>query len=110
MKHAGPQTLQALEPLLQQLRSNPMLVERTPGTFYLRSRAFMHFHDDASGIFADVKLDRVEFTRLRVTTRREQSRFLSLVARSLKFAGPDAANCVRSTPRRSVPSKSTMSR
>jgi hypothetical protein len=52
--------------------------------------AFLHFHDDPDGIFADVKLDRVEFTRLRVTTTREQSQFLALVARSLK------------TPRRGV--------
>ena len=31
------------------------LTERTPGTFYRRSRAFLHFHADPAGIFADVR-------------------------------------------------------
>ena len=82
MKHAGPATLAALEPLLAQLRRRPDLVERTPGAFYRRSKAWLHFHEDPAGIFADVKLDGVEFTRLRVSTAKEQAQLLRLVDRS----------------------------
>jgi hypothetical protein len=46
MKHAGPETLRQLEPLLQRLRALPALTERTPGAFYLRSTGFLHFHED----------------------------------------------------------------
>jgi len=84
LKHADSETLQTLEPLLSQLRAHAALIERRPGVFYLKSRAFLHFHDDPSGIFADVKLDQVEFTRLRVTTQREQAHFLARVTRSLQ--------------------------
>jgi hypothetical protein len=82
MKHAGPQTLAALAPLLAGIRSQPGLVERTPGAFYRRSKAYLHFHEDAGGIFADVKLDGTAFTRLRVTTAEEQRKLLSLVAQA----------------------------
>jgi len=84
VKHAGRETLAALEPLLRQLRKDPGLVERTPGSFYRRSRAFLHFHEDASGTYADVKLDGDKFTRVRATTRQEQSRLLALIAENSK--------------------------
>jgi hypothetical protein len=80
VKHAGPQTLASIEPLLRQLRKYSSLVERTPGSFYRKSKAYLHFHEDASGTYADVKLNGAEFTRLRVTTSQEQARLLSLVA------------------------------
>lgn len=83
MKHAGVQTLTALEPLLSKVRRHPGLVERTPGSFYRRSKAFLHFHEDVQGIFADIKLNGDEFTRLRVTTSEEQARLLSLMAQSV---------------------------
>ena len=82
MKHAGPDTLAALEPLRQRLREVPSLVERTPGCFYVKAKAFLHFHEDPSGVYADVKLDGVTFTRFRVATRKEQSRLLALVVRA----------------------------
>lgn len=82
MKHAGPQTLAALEPLLSEIRGQPGLVERTPGAFYRRSKAYLHFHEDVRGIFADIKLDGVSFTRLRVTTADEQRQLLALVAQA----------------------------
>jgi hypothetical protein len=84
MKHAGPDTIAKLHPLLERLRKRILLVERKSGTFYLKSRAFLHFHEDPAGIFADVRLDGAEFTRLRVTTAAEQSMLLTLVDRSLK--------------------------
>ena len=84
MKHAGRQTLTALEPLLQNLRQHASLVERTPGSFYRKSKAYLHFHEDPAGTYADVKLNSTDFTRVRVTTPQEQAQFLMLVAESLK--------------------------
>jgi hypothetical protein len=83
MKHAGPQTLTALAPLLRQLRAMPALVERRPGVFYRGAQAYLHFHDDPAGIFADVKLDLVTFARLPVSTAAERASFVACVVRSL---------------------------
>jgi hypothetical protein len=55
MKHAGSATLDALEPLLAEIRSRPSLTERKRGVFYRRSSAFLHFHEDPAGVFADVR-------------------------------------------------------
>jgi len=71
MKHAGPRTLDELSPLLEELRGHPALREKRPGVFYLKSRAFLHFHDDPRSIFADVRLVD-EFVRLPVTSRSQQ--------------------------------------
>lgn len=79
MKHAGAQTLALLAPLLRDIRALAGLVERTPGAFYRRSAGFLHFHEDAAGSFADVKLERKTWTRFRVTTAIEQRRFLAAV-------------------------------
>jgi hypothetical protein len=81
MKHAGPQALEALAPLLRALREDTTLVERTPGSFYRKSKAFLHFHEDLSGLFADLKEDGASFTRYRVSTREEQKALLSRVSR-----------------------------
>jgi hypothetical protein len=64
MKHAGAATLARLAPLLTRLRSIDCLVELRPGIFYLRGRAFLHFHEDPAGVFADVRLDGDEFRRV----------------------------------------------
>jgi len=85
VKHAGRETLAALEPMLRQLRKNSTLVERTPGSFYRKSKAYLHFHEDASGTYVDVKLNGEDFTRMRVTTSQEQARFLSLIAENSKL-------------------------
>jgi hypothetical protein len=79
VKHAGPTTLAQLAKLLDALRQRPQLREPRPGTFYLKSKAFLHFHEDPAGIFADVKLDFVEFTRLPATTRGQQRALLQRV-------------------------------
>ena len=55
MKHASAAALDALEPLLSEVRRAVGLIERKRGIFYRRSRAFLHFHEDAAGMFADVK-------------------------------------------------------
>lgn len=80
MKHAGPETLAALAPLLACLRAQPALVERTPGCFYRGATAFLHFHEDAAGPFADVRLQPGPFTRLRVATPAERDALVAAVA------------------------------
>jgi hypothetical protein len=84
MKHAGPNTLAALESLLRHVRQHASLVERTPGSFYRKAKAYLHFHEDPTGIYADVKLNVTGFTRVRATTSQEQAHLLSLIAESLK--------------------------
>jgi hypothetical protein len=83
MKHASSETLGLLRPLLDELRGLDRLVERTPGAFYLKSSAFLHFHEDPSGLYADVKLDLTTFTRLRVSSQEEQAQLLLCVRRAL---------------------------
>jgi hypothetical protein len=67
MRHASAAALDRIETLLAQVRATGLLREKSRGVFYLRSRAFLHFHEDPAGIFADVRsLDGSDFDRLRV--------------------------------------------
>jgi len=83
MKHAGSDTLNRLAPLLRRLRMLPGLVERKPGIFYVRSNAFLHFHEDPAGIFADVKVNGRSFERLPVQTAADRSSLLAAVSNAL---------------------------
>jgi len=82
MKHAGPEALDRLEPLLEELRGLPGLREKNRGTFYRGSRAFLHFHEDPMGLFADVRIDS-DFERMRVTDARERKQLLRRVRDAL---------------------------
>ncbi|MET0273059.1 MAG: hypothetical protein ABW360_08720 [Phenylobacterium sp.] len=62
MRHARDQDLDRLEDLLVRLRALPGLVEKKRGVFYRRSRAFLHFHEDPKGLFADIGDDRFDVT------------------------------------------------
>jgi hypothetical protein len=53
-------------------------VERTRGVFYRRSRAFLHFHEDPSGLHADVRLG-PDFRRFRVETAEEREALLQRI-------------------------------
>jgi hypothetical protein len=55
MAHASPDALKPMLPLLRQLREIKGLTEKQPGIFYLRSNAFLHFHDDHGTLYADLK-------------------------------------------------------
>ena len=79
MRHARPDDLTPLAPLLDRLRAVPVLTERRPGTFYRGSRAFLHFHVDAAGLFADVR-PAGEWQRLPVDTADQQQALAELVA------------------------------
>jgi hypothetical protein len=83
VKHATPETLQSIVSLLDKIRAASELRERSFGTFYRKSSAFLHFHEDPAGLFADVKSDGA-WQRLRVNSRAEQSRLRRLVAAELK--------------------------
>lgn len=80
MKHASPAVLDTIEPLLARLRALP-LKEKSRGVFYLRSRAFLHFHEDPAGLFADIRAaDGRDFDRLQVDTVEAQDALVSLAA------------------------------
>ena len=78
MKHATPATLVMIGPLLAGIRAYEALTERKPGIFYRKSIAFLHFHEDPAGLFADVKLGE-EFERMAVNTPLEQQELLSRI-------------------------------
>lgn len=79
MRHATTPALDELEPFLSRLRALPSLVEKKRGVFYRGSKAFLHFHEDPSGLHADVRLD-AEFERFRVQTPDEQDALLALIS------------------------------
>jgi hypothetical protein len=66
MKHATAQALAQIPELLEQLRAIPGLVEKGPGVFYRKGRAFLHFHEDPAGLFADVRPG-AEWVRIEVS-------------------------------------------
>jgi len=79
VRHARDEALDELEPLLRELRGYGDLKEKTRGTFYRRSKAFLHFHEDPAGLFADVKLDGDSFERMRVSTAAERKELMRRV-------------------------------
>jgi hypothetical protein len=68
MKHATQAVLDTLEPLLAQIRTLGGLKETSRGVFYRKGRAFLHFHEDPKGLFADIRAaDGSDFDRIDVT-------------------------------------------
>lgn len=84
MRHAQDEALDALEPLLAQLRRLRGLVERKRGSFYRGSSAFLHFHEDPAGFFADVKCGR-DWERMRASTAGERR---AVLARARELSSP----------------------
>ncbi len=78
MKHATAAALDRLEPLLATLRDLPGLKEKSRGSFYLKSTAFLHFHEDKAGLFADIRGANGAFTRHRVETEDERAAFVRI--------------------------------
>ena len=81
MKHATEETIATLEPLLAKIRRLPDLRERRRGTFYRSGTAFLHFHEDPAGIFADIKAGG-DWERLPANTGAEQA---TLIRRARKL-------------------------
>jgi hypothetical protein len=78
MKHAGEAALGTIEPMVDEIRRLEGVRERKPGIFYRKSEAFVHFHEDPAGIFADVHRGR-EWLRLPVNTASERRKLVRLV-------------------------------
>jgi hypothetical protein len=78
VRHVTAAGLDELDDVLSELRGVDGLKEKSRGVFYRGSRAFLHFHEDPSGLYADVRLD-ADFERMRVTTKTERKRLLSVV-------------------------------
>jgi hypothetical protein len=75
MKHAGQDALDRLEPLLKDLRKRAALAERSRGTFYRGSKAFLHFHEHGEEFYADLRLG-ADFERFAATTVADRKTFL----------------------------------
>jgi hypothetical protein len=82
MKHAGPGALDRLEPVLRTIRARTELVERSRGVFYRKRDPFLHFHEDPTGLFCDIKIAG-RFKRHPATTKTQQR---ALLARVVKLA------------------------
>ena len=82
MKHAGDAALDRLEPLLVELRALPGLKEIARGVFYRRSRAFLHFHEDPAGLYADLRMEGSDFDRCRVDTPDERAALIARIRTS----------------------------
>jgi hypothetical protein len=55
MKHATEEGLLPITDLLDEIRREARVKERGTGIFYSRGKAFLHFHEDPRGIFADIR-------------------------------------------------------
>ena len=84
MRHATEADLDRLDDLLAELRKVPAIRERKRGHFQHRARAFLHFHADDDDMYADVRLDGVDFSRHRVTTRDEQADLVAAIAAAVE--------------------------
>ena len=95
MKHATATALAQLSDVLVDLRTIPGLVERTPGSFYRGSKAFLHFHEDPAGLFADAKLAHgtldAAFERCAVNTATERRAFVAAVRQAVEASRTLAA-------------------
>jgi hypothetical protein len=75
MKHATETALDALEPLLAEIRQKGGLKEKSRGVFYRAGRAILHFHEDPEGLFADLHVG-ADWRRLPVNTKAERAALL----------------------------------
>ena len=80
MKHATAASLDRLEALLTAIRAQAVLMEKSRGVFYLRSRAMLHFHEDPAGLFADLRLTG-DWQRLPVNSLSEQATLMRELAK-----------------------------
>jgi hypothetical protein len=84
MLHATENTLAKYSELLSSLRAVDGLKEKRPGVFYRKSKAFVHVHEDPTGLYADLRLHVDEgFVRMRVETKLEQSTFIEAITTAL---------------------------
>jgi hypothetical protein len=88
MLHATENTLAKYSALFDSLRALNGLTEKRPGVFYRKSKAFLHFHEDPTGLYADLRVDADEgFVRMRVESMVEQSTLIETITAAL--IGPE---------------------
>jgi hypothetical protein len=81
MKHAGAAALEAPSDLLESLRTRTALVERRLGIFYVSGKAFLHFHEDPAGLFADLRLGS-DWQRFPANSPDERAELLAVIDRT----------------------------
>jgi hypothetical protein len=77
VKHAGPEVLAALADLISAIRTRG-LKEPRPGIFHRKGKAWLHFHEDETGLFADIRVG-AEWDRFRVSDPEERANLLAFV-------------------------------
>jgi hypothetical protein len=82
VKHATAAALQGLSDLLDRIREREGVRERKLGVFYCKSKAFLHFHEDPAGLFADLNVG-ADFERYPVNTQQEWKVLLKAIDRAL---------------------------
>lgn len=95
MRHARPDDLVAIAPLLDRVRQLGGMIERKPGTFYRKRDAFLHFHTDGERFEADVRIVG-EWQRHPATTPPEQADLLGILTAAL--SDPTARVLIRVRP------------
>jgi hypothetical protein len=91
VKHATLATIDALEPLRTQIRAIDGLAERKPGLFAKAGRAYLHFHEDPGGIYADVRAGD-DWDRYRVSTVAERRVLLRALKQGSVLRSTDASS------------------
>jgi len=86
MRHITPERLDDLEAMLGELRGVDVLREKKRGVFYYKSRAFLHFHEDPAGLFADLRLTGSGFERHDVSSRASQKALVKRIRTGLNQA------------------------
>jgi hypothetical protein len=89
MKHATAAALDQIDALLQRVRDLETLKERTRGVFYRGSTAFLHFHEDPAGMFADLRTDK-GWERYPVNRASDQASLVRMIKASLLPRKQDA--------------------
>ena len=82
VKHAGPLALDALNDLLDAVRTHAGLREPRRGVFYRKGKAWLHFHEDPAGLFADLRIGE-EWQRFPVSDPAGCASLLAAIDRSL---------------------------
>jgi len=79
MRHATLAALEKLEGVLKEIRKHEELQEKRRGVFYHKGRAFLHFHEDPAGLFADARLTDDDFQRFAVNTAVERNALMKRI-------------------------------
>lgn len=84
MRHAGNKTLKNLKGLLEKICKQKHIKEKKEGIFYRKSQAFLHFHEDPIGLFADLRMGN-KWKRFPVSTKSEQKTFFEYLSMKSNF-------------------------